>query len=233
MAGLLKGLAALAGLPVGAVLALAALYVFPFHHVDRTGRVLPAFLTAAPDHETYRLLLSDDLVSVSTSPTPAIFPNRPAGTSPLVEPNVSMGLALITHVRDGDNRIIGFATELEAAHEDSSVLRGRLMTHTTWTVVLPGRGVLFLYQTEDNWTLVTRYLLPSLLKGRPWYGRWFHLNTLGPSPQGYGEIIAATGIFAGRKGHFVEVAELRGFQPDAVFEGTMDLLVSPGHAELK
>lgn len=233
MGVLLKGLMALVGALAGAVLVLAALYAFPFRHVDRTERVLSAFQAAARDHETYRLRLSGDLVSVSTSPTPAIFPNRPAGTLPLIEPNVSMGLALITHIRDADNRIIGFATELEAAHEDSSFLRGRLMTHTTWTVVLPGRGVLFLYQTEDNWTLVTRFLLPSLLKGALWRGRWNHLNTLGPSPQGYGEVIAGTGVFAGRNGHFVEVAELRGFQPDAVFEGVMDLLVSRDHAEGK
>ena len=233
MARLRKGLAALAGALAGAVLVLAVLYVFPFRHVDRTSRVLPAFLADAPDHETYRLRLSGDLVSVSTSPAPAIFPNRPAGTPPLVEPNVNMGLALVTHIRNSENRVVGFATELEAAHEDSSFLRGRLMTHTTWTVVLPGRGVLFLYQTEDNWTLVTRFLLPSLLKGQPWHGRWLHLNTLGPGPQGYGEVIAGTGVFAGRKGHFVEVAELRDFQPNAVFEGVMDLLVSRDHAEVK
>ncbi|WBX85200.1 hypothetical protein [Sphingosinicella microcystinivorans] len=233
MAGLQKALAALAGMTAGTVMVLAALYVFPFHHTARTQHALPAFVAHAPDHETYRLLLSDDFVSVATSPTPAVFPNRPAGTPPLIEPNVRMGLALITRIRDADNRVVGFATELEAAHEDSSFLRGRLMTHTTWTVVLPGRGVLFLYQTEDNWTLVTRYLLPGLLKGRPWHGRWLHLNTLGPSPQGYGEVIAGTGAFAGRKGRFVEVAELRAFQADTVFEGVMDLLVARNHTEVK
>jgi hypothetical protein len=188
-------------------------------------------MAQAPDHETFRLRLSEDFVSIATSPTPAVFPNRPVGTPSLTEPNVHMGLALVTRIRDADDRIVGFATELESAHEGSRFLRGRLMTHTTWTVVLPGRGVLFLYQTEDNWTLVTRYLLPGLFKSHPWRGRWHHLNTLGPSPQGYGEIIAGTGIFAGRKGCFVEVAELRAFQANRVFDGIMELRVSRSPTE--
>lgn len=230
MTRLWRALNFVAGGLLGMLLVTAGLYVFPFPHAGRTDRVMPAFEQSAPRIELFRLLLSGgangDVVSITTSGDPAIFPNTPADVKPLSEPNVRDGLALITLVRNADEQIVGFATELEAGHEDSRFIKGKIMTHTTWSVIVPGRGALFLYQVEDNWILFKRFVLPALLFGKVWQGSWANLNTLGPSPEGYGQIVAATGEFAGRAQHFVEHADLRRFHAGVEMGGVMDLHVA-------
>jgi hypothetical protein len=216
------------GLLAGVALVLAALYAFPFPHLTRTERILPAF-GAGQDVETFtlegRLDGPGDAVSI-THGGKVPFAPLPRDVALMSEPAIASGLALITRMRDASGRVVGVATELESGHEDSSLLAGKLMTHTTWTVVVPGRGALVLYQVEDNWTLATRIIGPALLFGRPWRGAWHNLNTLGPLPSGHGEIVAATGAFAGRSGTFIEDAEMREFTPDGAMDFTMNVRVA-------
>lgn len=229
MSGLLaKIAAAFMGFATGAVLVLAGLYCFPFHHLTRTERVLP-LVGDGRVLEQYTLDGYLDrpgtIVALSHGGiTP--FATLPAGEPLIPEPVVRSGLALITRVHDAKGEIVGVATELEAGHEDSNLLAGKLMTHTTWTVVLPGRGGLFLYQTEDNWWLATRIIGPAVLGGESWKGTWHHLNTIGPRPDGHGEIVAATGRFANRPGTFVEHAEMREFTPDGRMDFSMHVLLA-------
>lgn len=215
------------GAMLGASILLGGLLAYPFAHVSRTERIMPRFLKENPGNERYRLLLSDDILSVTSPSQPAVIANFPAGTPQLQAPNVRNGLAMIGQLRDRRNRPVAFATELEAAHEDSRMINGKIMTHTTWTLVIPGRGALVMYQVEDNWLLFKRFVLPSLLFGKKWQGSWKNLNTLGPSPHGYGEIIAGSGAFAGKRGHFIEFAELTKFAANKDFVGTMDLHIGP------
>jgi hypothetical protein len=216
------------GVLAGAVLVLAALYSFPFPHLTRTARVLPSF-GEGQQVETFtlvgRLDGSGDAVSI-THGGKVPFAPQPRDVELLREPATESGLALITRIRDASGRVVGIATELESGHEDSNLLAGKIMTHTTWTVVVPGRGALVLYQVEDNWTLATRIVGPALVFGRPWRGAWHNLNTLGPLPSGHGEIVAATGVFAGRRGTFVEDAEMREFAPNGAMDFTMNVRVA-------
>jgi hypothetical protein len=216
------------GVLAGATLVIVALYWLPFGHLSRTERVQPEF-GKGQLVETFslvgRLDGTGDAVSVTHGGTVPFAP-QPRDIQLLTEPAVNGGLALITRVRDPGGRIVGIATELESGHEDSSLLAGKLMTHTTWTVVVPGRGALVLYQTEDNWTLATRIIGPALLRERTWRGSWRHLNTLGPLPQGHGQIVAATGEFADRRGTFIEDAEMREFDPSGAMDFTMNLRIA-------
>lgn len=219
---------ALGGFVSGAVLVIVGLYCFPFHHLTRTERVLPR-VGDGREVEQYTLegYLDRPGTVVALSHGGAVpFATMPVGEPLIPEPVIRAGLALITRVHDERGEIVGVATELEAGHEDSNLLAGRLMTHTTWTVVLPGRGGLFLYQTEDNWKLATRIIGPAVLGGESWKGAWHHLNTLGPRSDGHGEIVAATGEFANRPGTFVEHAEMREFTPDGRMDFSMHLLLA-------
>lgn len=216
------------GAVTGALLILATLYWYPFDHLTRTERVLPSF-GAGRQVETFtlegRLDGHGDPVSI-THGGKVPFAPQPRDVQLLLEPAISSGLALITRVRDASGRLVGIATELESGHEDSNLLAGKLMTHTTWTVVVPNRGALVLYQVEDNWTLATRIVGPAIAFDRPWRGTWHNLNTLGPLPQGHGEIVAATGEFARRSGTFVEDAEMREFLPSGAMDFTMTVRVA-------
>src|SRR5687768_1718377 len=138
------------GFLTGALLVLATLYWFPFGHLTRTERVLPSF-GAGKSVETFtlngRLDGSGDAVSI-THGGKVPFAPQPLDVQLLLEPAIASGLALIARVRDPSGEVVGIATELESGHEDSNLLAGKLMTHTTWTVVVPGRGALVLYQVE-------------------------------------------------------------------------------------
>lgn len=219
LAGLVLGLAA------GAALVLGGLYFFPFPHLPRAERVLPAF-GAGKEVEVLALgsrISGSGLVLSIAHGGKVPFAALPPGIRRMEEPAIRDGLALITRLRNERGEVVGIATELEAGHEDSSLLGGKLMTHTSWTVVLPGRGGLFLYQVEDNWWLATRIVAPAQLTGAPWQGHWRTLNTLGPLPNGHGRLLAATGEFAGRSGSFIETAEMREFTPAGTMDFSMEI----------
>jgi hypothetical protein len=150
----------------------------------------------------------------------------PAGIAALGERNIRLGLGLITKLRDVTDEVVGFATELEAASPATSLSQGRIMTDTFWTVVVPGRGTLFLHETEENWNLLTRIALPALLLRRDWTGDWTNVNTVGPRPDGRGAVIGGTGEFAGAQGSFIEVGRLRRFSRAGTMEFTMELRVA-------
>ncbi|MCC7410584.1 MAG: hypothetical protein IT495_02970 [Gammaproteobacteria bacterium] len=220
-------LAALAGFVLGALVVLAGLYFFPFAHVDRTARMLAQF----PEQALDLWLVLEGEVDGSGTPVSIThggngpFAPSPPGIGLLSEPAINAGLALVTRVHDGRGNIVGVATELEAGHPGSNLLRGRIMTHTTWSAILPGRGGIVLYQVEDNWILATRVIGPALLRKRAFHGPWRNVNTLGPRADGRGYVVAGTGEFAGRAGTFIETAEMREFRPDGHMSFTMDMRV--------
>jgi hypothetical protein len=150
----------------------------------------------------------------------------PDGIPTLTEPNVRLGLGLVTKLRDVTDEVVGFATELEAASPATSLSQGRIMADTFWTVVVPGRGTLFLHETEDNWNLLTRIALPSLLLRRDWNGDWTNVNTVGPRPDGRGVVVGGTGEFASASGSFIEVGRLKRFTAAGAMEFTMELRVA-------
>lgn len=217
-------LAAAGGFLLGVLAVVVGLYFFPFAHLDRTGRMLPQFPESALD---LWLVLeghvdgSGTVRAITTGGGP--FAPTPAGIPLLAEPPIRDGLALTTTVHDGRGEIIGVATELESGHPGSRLLHGRLMTHTTWSAFLPGRGGIVLYQVEDNWTLATRVIGPALLLKRAFHGPWRNVNTVGPRADGRGFVVAGTGEFAGRGGTFIESAEMREFHPDGRMDFMMDL----------
>lgn len=228
----LRSLAAgVGGFVVGIVVVLVGLYFWPFAHVGRGDRVMRGLASEA-NVEAWSFDGRADgpgsMLAASHSGKLPLTP-FPTGTPLMTEPAIRSGLAVITRLRDSTGEIVGIASELESGHEDSNLLRGRVMGHTTWTVVLPGRGAFIAYQTEDNWTLATRIAGPAMLRGVPWRGEWFTVNTLGPLANGHGRIIGASGEFAERSATFVETAVLREFRPEGAMDFTMDLrLVSAG-----
>ncbi len=201
----------LAGIVLGAVLGaavpLVGLYVFPFEHEARTAGLLAAADAEARSESIYVRVLDDAIAGTHGGRFP--FRPFPDGIRSLAGANLADGFALLTKARDGTQEVAGFATELEVASPESRLLAGRIMTETYWTVVLPGRGTLFLYETENNWRLVKEVLLPMLLTRRDWAGEWRNVNTFGPRPEGRGIIVGGTGKFAGAAGTFLEIGTLR------------------------
>ncbi|OGT80057.1 MAG: hypothetical protein A3H91_16765 [Gammaproteobacteria bacterium RIFCSPLOWO2_02_FULL_61_13] len=223
-AWLRHGLAAILGFAAGAMLVLVGLYLWPFSFIGRDPIAIAA-IDGGKDRESFTLNITGDNILATHG---GAFPFRPFPASLSVLPDASLHdiFALVTKFRAGPGGdVIGFGTELEIAHEHSSLLRGRVMTHTLWSIVVPGRGTLHLYQVENNWRLLKQVILPMLLTGRPFKGHFTGVNTLGPLPDYRGIVVGGTREFAGLTGTFVEIGDLRELHPDGTVSGQMELRV--------
>jgi hypothetical protein len=218
------GLAAIMGFFAGALLVLAALYLWPFSFLDRDPVALAA-IDAVKDRESFSLNITGDNILATHG---GAFPFKPFPESLATFPDPALHdiFALVTKFRAGPGGdVIGFGTELEIAHEHSSLLRGLVMTHTLWSIVVPGRGTLHLYQVENNWRLLKRVVMPMLLTGNPFNGDFTGVNTLGPLPDYRGIVVGGTREFAGLTGTFVEIGDLRELHPDGTLSGHMELRI--------
>jgi hypothetical protein len=213
----------LAGMVSGALLVSLSVYLFPYPHTFRTDRVLADFgVSCEGERISFFLDIPESVVAATHG---GAFPFRPfpAGMPLLGESSLESGLAIITKILDGDGRVIGFATELETVSRQSSLLRGRIMTDTYWSLILPGRGSIHLYQTENNWKLVKTVALPVMISGNTWSGSWTNVNTLGPLPGGRGRIVGGSGDFRGITGSFIEIGTLERYSPQGDLVGRMEL----------
>src|SRR5207237_971980 len=61
----------------------------------------------------------------------------PEGIPLLTEPKVFKTFAAIAKIRDADDEVVGFATELEEILPATDFTVGRLQTRTLWTLFLP------------------------------------------------------------------------------------------------
>lgn len=224
MAWLGRALVAVLGFCFGAILLALALYLWPFAFQDRSDEAI-AEVGKADRIESFFLEIPGDSV-LGTHGGAFPFKSFPEGIRRLGDGHTPNTFALVSKFRDARHgEIVAFGTELEIAHPDSSLLRGRLMTHTLWSIVVPGRGTLHLYQTENNWRLLKKVILPMLLSGKPYAGAFDGVNTVGPLPHYQGRVLGGTGEFAKMRGTFIEIGELRGMQPDGALDGSMELRV--------
>ena len=119
--------------------------------------------------------------------------------------------------------MVGFASELEVMSPDSSLVSGKMVVDTDWTLVLPGRGSLFLAQIEDASDFVKQVALPVIASRKDWEGDWKLVSTIGPRPDGRGVIVGGSGEFEGVTGSFVERSRLTKFTTDMQMNITVEL----------
>jgi len=214
------------GLVAGIVLCTLILYLWPFSFEGRTEAAVETLAKAEGNKESFFLNIVGDIV-LATHGGNFPFKPIPDTISLLGDGQIPNTFVMVTKFRDAfDGDVIAFGTELEIAHAESRMINGKLMTHTLWSIVVPGRGTLHLYQTENNWQLFKRVILPMLLSGKPFEGEFKGINTLGPLNDYQGLIIGGTGEFSGLSGHFIEYGVLHGANPDGSLNGLMELRIN-------
>ncbi len=153
-----------------------------------------------------------DTVAISNNGLNLLAP-FPAGIPLLDEPNIQPGLAILAKIRDEHGEVIGFASELEDFPPEGPTPEGELRWKTAWTLVIPGRGSIFLNQIEDARELLTLVIWPTLATGIPFEGDYSAIPTDGPRFDGRGVIVGGTGDFKRLRGSFVEIARVTRFDP--------------------
>ena len=204
---------------VGAVVVLAILVFNPF---VKAAKLTPAITTTdAADHivETFNIVMPDDVVAVTHNGSNIINP-RPVGIALFDEPALQSGLLLVAKIRNERREIVGFAVESEAVDPSSNPMLGRMRMSTDWTIVLPGRGTIFVAQIEDAGSIE---ILPKVMLGKEWNGRADFVSTVGPDPSGRGVIVGGTRQFEGITGSFVELSHLTHMSRQRGGVGTVEL----------
>jgi len=214
------------GVLTGVIVVAGVLYFWPFESENRTPVALERIASSAGTTESFFLNITGDIV-LATHGGAFPFKPLPEGIAPLGNGQAPNTFALVTKFRHRpEGEIVAFGTELEIAHPGSSFLLGKIMTHTLWSIVVPGRGALHLYQTENNWRLFKQVMLPMLLSGKAFDGQFSGVNTLGPLDGYRGRVVGGTGDFAGITGSFIEIGTLRHLTPEGSMEGLMELRVN-------
>lgn len=147
----------------------------------------------------------------------------PPGIALLQEAQVKNGLAMLAKLRDVNNLVVGFTSELETFPKGADLLNDDVVWDTNWTLMIPGRGSLYLSQQEHSGELGAKVVNPVLESGEAWRGEWTVTTTVGPRPDGYGIIVGGAGEFAGATGKFIEIVTLTAFEPAGVMIGRVEL----------
>jgi hypothetical protein len=214
---------ALASLAAGAAATLAISFANPFRaqantapitHTDGDGTV----------HETFSFIAPEDGIAAThdgeESKPVKVFPQ---GIGLLNDKHLKSAFVLLAKARDKNGTVVGFASEMEEVAPQSNIMQGRMHMLSTWTLELPGRGTIFMYETEDASEFAKKVIVPALAFGKTWDQPWTFTTTTGPRPDGRGTIVGGTGEFEGVTGAFTEVTHLRKFTPDGQLSLTMEL----------
>ncbi len=182
---------------------------------------LPGALAAGQSSESFFMELPADGIAVSHGGEFGLAAGPP-GIAMLSEPRVRNGLALLVKLRDANDQIVGFASELEVFPPGADFMRD-IVWDTDWTLVIPGRGTLYLRQQEHSGELGPKVIAPTEASGEPWRGQWTVTTTVGPRADGRGVIVGGAGEFQGAGGSFVETVTLTGYELPGVMHGRVEL----------
>jgi len=176
-----------------------------------------------PDSYTLSFFLntSKDLLSMTHGNTVPLA-SFPEGIPTLAGTPIANMLAFTGIIREKSGTIIGIASELEEF--PINVPEGTpLIWDTLWTVMLQGRGSLYLYQQETMIEEDVKIFSGAIQSGQTWTGNKTHATTYGPLPSGYGIIKGGTGEFEGATGTFQEIITLQKFTPEGHLGALIEL----------
>ena len=130
---------------------------------------------------------------------------HPAKVLQLWEAPVRRTDAMITMLADSRGRTVGFGVKYMSDSEKSNILGGEALVDSVWHIVMPGRGTLFVEQTENYWDFLRHVVLPSYTSsGDSWKGTWSGNLTAGPGALGTAMVTGGSGEFADRTAEAVE-----------------------------
>lgn len=184
--------------------------------------------TTAPadtTHVTFMMFAPDDGLAVTHSGDKPL-PLYPAGIGALSDPSINQGFILLTKLRNENGEVIGFTSEQEVVGSDSDLKLGLLRTQSSWTLTIPGRGTIFLFEDEDQSEFLMKAGIPALTQGKEWNEKWTFVTTAGPDASGRGVIVGGTSEFDGIMGTFTEVTHLSRFTRKGELFGTIELKLS-------
>jgi len=184
----------LAGMVVGAAGFAFVLYVNPFMARDQLSPI--AVSSANVISLSYSAAIDDSII-YTNSGEKRLQPH-PAKVLQLWEAPVRHTTAAAMLLRDGRGEIAGLGIKFSSDSEATRLLNGQAIVDSAWHIYLPGRGTMFIDQSENYWGYLREIVLPAYWSSADnWRGNWHGNLTSGPGALGTARVTGGSGKFAG------------------------------------
>jgi len=196
------------GLLVGAAIFVIGLIYNPFHS---DSGLSPLSVT---DSEVIAL-------SFSGVPSEAIvFTNDgdsrgkpfPEKVQQLWEAPIRLSSVTATVMHDARGRTAGLGIKFSSRSERTRLMKGEAMIDSAWYIYLPGRGSLFIEQSENHWAFLRDVIIPAYRSSvDSWKGVWLGDLTAGPGALRTAAVTGGAGSLRGLKMEAVESLSARAY----------------------
>ncbi len=203
--------ALIAGLLVGATVFGLGIIYNPF--LSKQG-LSPLAVTDAPTITLAFSAVATESIAYSNDGESNVAPH-PDKVLQLWEQTVRQTSAMATVLRDGRNQTAGIGIKISSAADETDFLSGRALFNSIWYVYLPGRGALFIEETENYWEYLRDIVVPGYRSsGNIWAGSWLGNTTVGPGALGTAKVTGGSGEFTGAEMLGVESLSVRAWKAD-------------------
>lgn len=123
--------------------------------------------------------------------------------------------AMATVLNDSRSMPVGIGVKFSSDSESTDILNGKAIVDSVWHIYLPGRGSLFVHQTENYWNYLRDVVIPAYWSsGDNWRGLWTGHITAGPGSLATARVIGGSGEFAGMVSDAVESFTAQAYSVD-------------------
>ena len=128
----------------------------------------------------------------------------------LWEASIRQTSAFVKVLRDGRGQVVGLGIKISSLSEATRLFSGKAIVDSVWYVYLPGRGGMFIEQTENYWDYLRGIVLPAYRSSaNTWQGTWIGNLTAGPGALGTAKVTGSSGDFSGLEMLAVESLTVR------------------------
>lgn len=196
------------GLVIGVALFVMGLYYNPFVGNPSVSPLAISDLDLVD--LSYSLVPSDSIIFTNDGESP-VDP-YPTKVPQLWEPTVKHTRGFVTTLTDSRGEAVGIGVKFSSNSEKTALLDAEVLVDSVWHVYLPGRGTLFVDQTENFWSYLHDIVVPARLSsGDNWRGSWHGIMSSGPGALGTARVTGSTGLLTDVEAEAVESVSARAY----------------------
>ena len=125
---------------------------------------------------------------------------HPAEVLQLWERPIRQSEVMVTVLHGARNQPVGLGIKFSSVSERTKVLNGSLLVDSAWYIYVPGRGSLFVEQSENYWDYVRDIVIPAYRSSADiWKGNWLGNITAGPGSLRTARVTGGSGEYAGHE----------------------------------
>jgi len=201
----------LAGLLFGVLLFVATMIYNPFI-VDRG--LSPISVTGAEVMSLSYSSVASESIAFTNDGESRERPH-PEKILQLWEAPIRLTSAMTTIMLDARGQTTGIGIKFSSQSESTRLLSGEALVDSAWYIYLPGRGSLFIEQSENYWPFLREVaFLAWRSSANNWKGSWLGDMTVGPGALGTAKVTGGAGILQGLDTQGVESLSARAYSSE-------------------